>query len=407
LLSAARGSGALRDPAVARRLGWVALSPILAAVYVPLLAVVVAAVALSVVGIGLLLLAPLLRVAGFLADLERHQAEDLLGARVAGTPEASDRSWREVVEDPMSWRAVGWLAVRSLIGLALAGVFAVAGLTAVALSVIPFDPGYLRWEDWSSPGGPAYAWTLLLLVPLTAATVLLCAAIGAIAARLVPLALGTPADPRDYELLRRRTQTLDARSRLAQELHDAIGHSLTVTVLQAEAAQALLTEQPAAARSALEVIERSTRQALEELDRVLGMLRRTERQTGPPPDLDDLDGLIDAVVAAGLPVEVQSLDLSGVTATSGRAAYRIVQEALTNVLRHAGTVPTTVRLELTDGGLVVEVHNEPGSESRTRRGPGGGEGISGLTERVRLLGGTFESGRTPDRGFRLRAELPR
>lgn len=400
-----RLSRASGDPALGRRLGWAALSPALAAVYGVVVVAVLVSTALSVLGVGLLLLAPLLSLSRALATFERQQARDLLVVDVPDLSAPSPAGLRSRLADPEAWRAVGWLALRALIGVALAGVLVVAVLTAVALAVMPFDPGYLQWGAWSSPGGIAYMWAPLLIVPLGVLVLVLGAGVARVAVQLAPAALG--ADHVRFEALRRRAQGLDDRTRLAQELHDAIGHTLTTTVLQAEAAQALMDDRPVEARASLKVIERSARQALDELDRVLGMLRRTPAGEAPPPDLHDVPGLIEAVRAAGLTITLEAAAAPPLDGLSGQAAYRVLQESLTNVLRHAGPVATSVRLRVDDRAIHLRVANAPSVAEHRSAVVGGGVGLGGLSERCQMLGGSLTSGPTADGGYLVQAVIPR
>lgn len=211
---------------------------------------------------------------------------------------------------------------------------------------------------------------------------------------------------------RRRCQALDAavrseRGRVARELHDVVAHHVSMTVIQAEAAAAACEGQGDAAGTArLDEISASGRGALAELRLLLDVLRDGELSApvAPQPGLGDVGALVDRVRVAGLPVE---LDQSGtpvpVPAGTELSAYRIVQEALTNVLRHAGPVCTQVHLGWTDGGLVVEIIDdgpfvtEPGHSGR---------GLIGLRERVDLLGGQLRVGPRPGGGFAVAATIP-
>jgi signal transduction histidine kinase len=169
---------------------------------------------------------------------------------------------------------------------------------------------------------------------------------------------------------------------------------------------------PEFAREALGNIESSGRQALGELDRILGLLREDdEGLRSPQPDLGSLPGLIEQMNTAGLEVRlVVEGAVERVPREVSRFGYRIVQEALTNVLKHAGAVPTEVRVHRTAGALEVEVCDDgPGIPVGTPAGAaglGGGRGLVGVRERVALLGGSVEAGPRPDGGFRVWARLP-
>ena len=194
------------------------------------------------------------------------------------------------------------------------------------------------------------------------------------------------------------------RARIARELHDIVAHHLSVVVLQAAGARA--SGKPAGA--ALEKIENSARQALEETSRLLNVLRDPDEEAGlaPQPGIGELDALAASVRAAGLPVHlVIDGDPAAIPAVAGVSVYRIVQEALTNVLKHAGPARAqvtigceqdTVTIEVTDNGT-----GQPGN------GPaGGGHGLAGMRERAAAFGGELTAGSRPGGGFAVRALLP-
>ncbi|HSS81633.1 MAG TPA: histidine kinase, partial [Gaiellaceae bacterium] len=188
----------------------------------------------------------------------------------------------------------------------------------------------------------------------------------------------------------RDTAVARERARLARELHDVVAHSVSTMVVQAQAGDSLLEAQPERAREAFASIERSGRQALIELRRLLGLLRDEGEgaDTAPQPGLDQLDGLIEGVRAAGLDVELRvhgsdrrlppGVDL---------AAYRIVQEALTNALKHAS--PKRAALGVRYGAQTVELEVTNGVNGER---PGQGHGLVGIRERVGLYGGELEAG---------------
>lgn len=205
-----------------------------------------------------------------------------------------------------------------------------------------------------------------------------------------------------------RLALADERQRIARELHDIVAHSVSVMVVQAGAARTLLSRQPERATEALLAVEASGRDALGELRRMLDVLtaRATESPLAPQPGLGQLDQLVERVARAGLPVEVRragaprplspGLDLT---------AYRIVQEALTNVLKYAAGAPTEVVVEFDERELRLEVRDAGGALA-TPAPSGAGRGLLGMQERVAVYGGEFEAGRRPDGGFEVRARLP-
>ena len=198
----------------------------------------------------------------------------------------------------------------------------------------------------------------------------------------------------------------DERTRIARELHDIVGHGLSVVVLQLVGAAGLLERgDTTGARDRLIAGESSARLALAEMRRLLGLLRDDDAgpATDPQPGLQDLDQLVADTVRAGAEVSVEvhgqlrplppSLDLS---------AYRILQESLTNVLKHASPPKAAVRLEYTESDLVISVEDE----GRPAAAPGMGRGLTGMRERVALFGGELSAAPDPERGFRVRARLP-
>ncbi|HEX8104330.1 MAG TPA: histidine kinase [Solirubrobacteraceae bacterium] len=196
------------------------------------------------------------------------------------------------------------------------------------------------------------------------------------------------------------------RARMARELHDIVAHSVSIIAVQAGAAEALIDADRDAAREHVAAIRRTAHEALVELRRLLGVLREEEPGYRPQPGLDRLSELIEEARAAGLSVELDEEGTPGhIPAGVDLAAYRIVQEGLTNARRHAGPVHAVVRLRHAAGRLDVEVVNEAGAGDAAA-GEGSGQGLIGMRERARLSGGTLEAGPAPDGGFRVRASLP-
>jgi signal transduction histidine kinase len=219
------------------------------------------------------------------------------------------------------------------------------------------------------------------------------------------------------------------RARIARELHDVVTHNVSMMVVQAGAARQVLGASPDEARSALLAIEESGREAITELQHMLGLLAQpgapeeagpaVARDTGPlqpQPGLGQVRPLIERVAAAGLPVELRVTGSPrALPPGMGLAAYRVIQEALTNVIKHAGQSAATVTLDYRDDALVVEVADSSGpGEVAARRcdAPGaltalpGGRGLLGLRERVLLYGGDLEAGSQPGGGWRVRARFP-
>jgi len=199
---------------------------------------------------------------------------------------------------------------------------------------------------------------------------------------------------------------VDERARIARELHDVVAHAISVIVLQARGGRRLLDTEPEETRGALDTIEHTGEQALVEMRRLVGLLREGEDELAlaPQPTLSQLDHLADQVRAAGLPVEI-SIEGQPIELPPGvdLSAYRIVQEALTNALKHAGPASARVRLHYAADGLEVDISDDGRG---TGNGDAGGYGLAGIRERVSVVGGELEAGRQTNGGFAVRARLP-
>jgi signal transduction histidine kinase len=196
----------------------------------------------------------------------------------------------------------------------------------------------------------------------------------------------------------------DERARIARELHDIVAHHLSVMVLQAAGARA--AGSPAAAT--LEKIEHSGRQALTEMGRLLGILHEPREETGltPQPGIAELAALAGGVRASGLPVQlVIDGDPATVPAAVSVSAYRIVQEALTNVLKHAGSAHAEVVVSCTRDAVTIEVTDD-GAGIADSTGQPGRHGLAGMRERTAIFGGELAAGPRPCGGFAVRARLP-
>jgi signal transduction histidine kinase len=210
---------------------------------------------------------------------------------------------------------------------------------------------------------------------------------------------------RSAELQRQAEQAAAAeRARIARELHDIVAHHLSVIVLQAAGTRA--SGRPAG--PSLEKIENSARQALTETRRLLGVLRDPDEDAGlgPQPGIGDLGELAASVRAAGLPVHlVIDGDPAALPAAVDVSVYRIVQESLTNVLKHAGPARADVTIGCAADTVTVEV-TDNGMADPGRKVPGGGHGLAGMRERAAVFGGELAAGPRPGGGFAVRARLP-
>ena len=205
-----------------------------------------------------------------------------------------------------------------------------------------------------------------------------------------------------------RHAVADERLRIAQELHDVLGHSLGVIALQAGVGAHVIDVDPQEAKAALEAISRTSRSSLAEVRRILGALRTDTGGTGyhPPPGLDALDALAAQLTGAGLPVRVHVLgDAHQVPAALDLTGYRVVQEALTNVVRHAGPAQAEVTVRYDDRQVTVQVDDD-GRGVTERGSSASGHGQLGMRERVAVWGGTLQAGPRPEGGYRVTATLP-
>ena len=338
------------------------------------------------------------------------------------------------------------LAAAAPLSLFLCRVAPLAALAATGVVVVVnaaagFDIGFIQWPPWIAVfacfavAGLRIRVAAIAIVVLAVAGYLIfdrgevtgelvtgmvmCALIGAIAGDATRTRRAYARAVQDDLLRAHREQALVAerllleeRSRLARELHDSLGHSMNVMVLQAGVGRRLFVENPRFAREALSSVETVGRGALEELDRMLRVLHPIEPGTSEEPlapTLADLEALADRVRATGREVGVRSDRVDDLRLAPGgaRALYRIVQEALTNAVRHTTAGQISVDIVQLANGIVVEVGNalEPGHEENSLHRPVPGRGLINMRERARLEGGEFEAGPVEGR-FRVRATIP-
>jgi signal transduction histidine kinase len=205
-----------------------------------------------------------------------------------------------------------------------------------------------------------------------------------------------------------RRAVLEERVRIARELHDVVAHHVSVMGVQAGAARRVMAKRPEQAEQVLSSIELSSRQAVVELHRLLGFLRRADQQdaVAPHPDLGQLPELVASAGQGRLNVELTiSGDRRPLPRTLEVSAYRVVQEALTNALKHSGGTRARVRLDYTQDALEIEVLDDGGQTPPPVRGPVGGHGLLGMRERVGLHGGHLRAGQTLE-GFAVHATFP-
>jgi signal transduction histidine kinase len=202
-----------------------------------------------------------------------------------------------------------------------------------------------------------------------------------------------------------RSAVAEERARIARELHDVVAHSVSIIAVQAGAAEQVIETDPAAAREYMGAVRRTARETMREMRGLLSVLREDEASYAPQPGLSRLQDLLDEVRETGVAVElVESGERRELPAGIDLVAFRVVQESLTNVRKHAAGAPARVALRYAPEAVEVEVTNEAG-QAQARNGEGGGHGLVGMRERVRIFGGEFEAG-AQNGGFRVRAILP-
>ncbi|MFE2411464.1 histidine kinase [Kitasatospora sp. NPDC059408] len=327
-------------------------------------------------------------------------------ARALCTP---DRPEALATGPARSWaarrRAAGWYVLHLFLGGVVAGM-TLAGAPFAVVLIFDF-PGANDLTHYWERGFPGWMLTGVALglavLALIAGTNAAC---GALLARWAPVLLGPTPEER-LAVAERRAAVLAQRNRLARELHDSVGHALSAVGIQASAAARVLRSDPDFAAEALAAIEETARAAVAELDTVLGLLREEETGDGPAgPTLTGLDDLLRQLARTGVRVDAElSPGLDRLAPAVSREAYRIVQEGLTNVLRHAGPAPAALRVALADGRVDIELTNPLGSARPSR--PGGGRGLRGIGERAAALRGGSEAGPTGDgTAWRLAVWLP-
>jgi signal transduction histidine kinase len=266
-----------------------------------------------------------------------------------------------------------------------------------ALTLIP-------WWLWTSKDGPGLAAATLGSLAFAAMAVTVDRAGSERRARQ---ALADQADQTDLE--RARLAVLEQRTRFARELHDVVAHHMSLMAIRAESAPHRLGTLPEPVRAEFGALSGSAREALADMRRLLSVLRSDQPAAhAPQPGLEDLPGLIGAARQAGMTVELSVPPaLDQVPPSTGVCAYRVVQEALSNAGRHAAGAPVAVSVSCNAGTVTLQVTNGPGVPAGQRAGAHRpGHGLTGMRERVQLLGGSLSAGPAPGGGFVVSALLP-
>ncbi len=337
---------------------------------------------------------PLALAMGMLAsvrDLEIAAVRRLLGVGLADAAALDvQMSWST------RWRSAAWFLAHLVAGGVIGALTLVLPPAAVSACLAPFASGNVQLGqlDATVAGGPGSAWLVPLALLSPFVLIYLAAAASAVLARIAPSLLG-PSPAERLAVSQRHATRLAERNRLARELHDSVGHALSIVTVQAGAAGRVLDDDPGFVREALTNIETSARNGLRDLDHVLGLLRDDPASRAPTPTLADLPRLVDSTRSAGIDVTAELTGpIDDVPQAVSREAYRIVQESLTNAARHAGRAPVSLSLNVGADELELELTN-PLDASRPAA-PGGGRGLSGMQERVTSLRGQMSAG--PDTG---------
>lgn len=320
---------------------------------------------------------------------------------------------------PLIWRRARTLAAvsLSLLGLAVevagqepyGGVYGLLGLLVLVHAVARWTTGATRWQGLGLLGAGVVVHTLSEGVdgPLGAVGPVVVTLVVGGAAWSIGL-VGRRADVRARELERsREVAVAEERARISRELHDVVGHALAGISLTAGAAEH--TRDPAEVSSSLHVIRTLSRDAAADVRRLIGLLREDEGDAvRPQPTLADVPRLVDGMRQAGMDVVLREEgESSSVPPGLQLAAFRVVQEGLTNAARHAPDAAVVVTVDAHPATLAVEVGNAPSAVSVAAGAAGAGFGLVGMHERVLLYDGTLEAATTDDGGYVLRAEFPR
>jgi signal transduction histidine kinase len=327
---------------------------------------------------------------------------------------------------PIAWRSVAPATAALIATLSLAFAAAAGSaqdqptVTGFAPLITLFALGEHGTAQALRRVGPVcvIAWSSIgLLQPDAGATLLgFCGSIAAIAVGravrmmsfetdVLEAQVGTLQEDQDR---RARQAVVAERERISRELHDVIGHSISVMGIQAGAVRRVLPPEFEREREMLEAIERTGRDSVGEMQRLIDLLRAADDTPGAAqPTLTRVSALVDEVRRAGLDVELELSDQLG-DLPPGRAlaGYRIVQEALTNALKHAPGAQVVVRIRRSASDVEIEIRGAADPTAQSAPGPIGGRGLIGMRERAAFYGGTLEASPMPDGGFRVAATLP-
>jgi signal transduction histidine kinase len=316
-----------------------------------------------------------------------------------GIPPASESPWPLPVPGTMILIAhVGLIAARSTRRAAVATWWA---SVLLLLAAVVFDPRGRSFSDGLA--------VMLAYAPISALALGIVLAVRQWREIRRELAVAR----RDVEVEQGQRALVEERTRIARELHDVVAHSMSVIHMQATSAPYRIEDLGPEAKAEFARIATGARSAMREMRQLLAVLRdeNANAELAPVPDLRRLPELVESAGRAGVPVEVreaQAVRATVLPESVALTAYRIVQESLSNVIRHAPGARTTVRLDLAGPDLLLSVENEPAARpAQPMEAPGpAGHGLAGMRERVRQVGGSLETGARGNGGFRVAARLP-
>ncbi|WP_062305072.1 sensor histidine kinase [Demequina subtropica] len=384
-------------------------------------------IGLAIVWVGLFVLVGVQASLRPIGAVERVMAMRMLGfsipqplpPRGANDPKLVHRALA-LFGDAGSWWVLAWIAARIVLA-PIAFAFAIvqlvvpisllAAVVIVALHYLGLD-GWLQIENataderavvdtvmfWTAVGSP-------LLIALMPAPAWIVRGLAAVHRWLASNALGICG--RDVaRAATARAELAEEQVRIDQELHDSIGHMITMNIVQAGAGAHVFDSDPEFARQALRNIEERGRAAMGELDRIIATIRGDDPgERTPLPGIADIPALVEASRDAGIVVDAE-LDIAPVPPAIGRAAFGIVRESLTNAARHAPGAPVSVRVVREDDALAIDIVNGPGGAAPAASSVRASHGVAGMRDRVTLLGGRTAIGPLRDGGYRVRALLP-
>ena len=298
---------------------------------------------------------------------------------------------------------VGWSELAAMIALGTVARRNPLGWQTVVGAALVWASRFFWWPpdkflaaEWQQHVHNAIYGFLVAGLPLAIA--LLAHAREELSTRIAELAVSRERE----RLLHAHAIRADERARLAREMHDVVSHQVSLIAMQAGALRVASVDQNA--KQVAGTIRMLSTRTLDELRQLVSVLRTTTGDDSPQPGVEELPQLI---AGSGMPVTLTVIGQAEVPASTSGAAYRTVQEALTNIRKHANGSMVTVRVDLDDDELRVEIHNGPPPGQRTSTAlPSGGHGLMGLRERADLLNGTFEAGPTKDGGFTVKMTLP-